>query len=626
MHLRDIKEPIMIKNLSLEELDVLSDEIRNEIITTVASQGGHLASNLGIVELTLAIHRIFNVPEDKLLFDVGHQAYTHKLLTGRYDRFSTLRGFEGISGFPKPSESEYDCYGVGHASTAISAALGMARARDIKGEKHHVLAMVGDGALTGGLCYEALNDAGNSRTRLIVILNDNEMSIAKNVGALSKHLTHIRGSIGYRKTKSAVKRGLSKLPIIGKTVRFILSGLTQAIKSSLIVEDGFFAALGFRYLGPVDGHDIKNLENVLAQAKTFDEPVLIHCVTRKGFGYAQAEEKPDKFHGIAPFYVENGDLKKTSHNVSNGEVMGKTLTQMAKTDNRIVAVTAAMPTGTGLNIFGYSYPNRLFDVGIAEQHGVVLSAGLASAGLRPYFGVYSTFLQRGYDQVIHDVCIQKLPVCFLLDRAGLVGEDGETHHGIYDIAYLRHLPNLSILAPGDKGELKGMLNWTRTMSGPCAIRYARQSDDSSSDHPNRLFVYGMWETIVAGDNAAILTFGSMLSTAIQVSLTLKSKGISVCVINCSTIKPLDEILLKKLLQNMPVFTLEEHCLACGFGSSVLEFSNVNALPQPLHMFGIHDEFVQHGDRDNLLKSLGLTPDVIEQLIYDKLVEYNGEHQ
>lgn len=625
MHLSDIKAPQMIKNLSMEELTALSDELRSEIITTVANHGGHLASNLGVVELTLAIHRVFDAPKDKIVFDVGHQAYAHKLLTGRYARFGSLRSFGGIAGFPKPSESEYDSYGVGHASTAISAALGMARARDLKNEKHHVLAVVGDGALTGGLCYEALNDAGNSGTRLIVILNDNEMSIAKNVGALSMHLTRIRGSISYRKTKTVVKKGLSKVPVLGKAVQVMISAMTDAIKKSFVDKDGFFNALGFRYLGPVDGHDIRNLEQVLNQAKHYDEPVLIHCVTQKGHGYAQAEQQPDIFHGIAPFYVESGDLKNKSHTLPYGEVMSKKLVQMAKDDSRIVAVTAAMPAGTGLNFFGYAYPKRLYDVGIAEQHGVTLSAGLASGGMRPYYAVYSSFLQRGYDQILHDVCIQKLPVCFMLDRAGLVGEDGETHHGIFDIAYLRHIPNMTLLAPRDKNELEAMLNWTSGMEEPCAIRYPRQSVDLSENHPYTEFHPGVWETLVQGTDAAILTFGSMIQTALAISqgFAKDGHGLSVAVINCASIKPMDEKLLTLMLKKMPVFTLEEHSLSCGFGSAVAEFAVMNEVPSPLYMYGIPDTFVQHGDRERLMRYLGLTSEQIYTHMRIRLSEYQG---
>ncbi len=623
IHLKDIKTPDQLKTLSYDELAVLGEEIRQEIISTVANQGGHLASNLGVVEITMAMHRVFNTPKDKIVFDVGHQAYPHKLLTGRYYRFSTLRTFAGISGFPKRSESEYDCFETGHASTAISAALGMARARDIKKEDHHVIALVGDGALTGGMCYEALNDAGNDQTRLIVILNDNEMSISKNVGGLSRHLTAIRGSVGYRKTKSAVKRGLAKLPFIGYGIQVFMSVVKDTIKRAYTEKDGFFDALGFHYLGPVDGHDLKGLEKVLEQAKNYDEPVLVHCITQKGHGYQQAEEQPDIFHGIAPFYVESGDLKKQSSKHAYGEIAGVTLAQMARTNESIVAITAAMPTGTGMHLFGFEHPEKLFDVGIAEQHGVTLAAGLASQGIRPYFAVYSSFLQRGYDQIFHDVCLQRLPVCFLLDRAGIGGEDGATHHGIFDIAYLRHIPGITIMAPRDEHELRAMLHWTTTQNGPCAIRYPRKSVDLSKNYPYPGFKASQWEEMKKGNHAAILTFGSMLQTALETAKLFEASGMIVSVINCATIKPLDEAMLLSIARQMPFFTLEEHTIAGGFGSAVAECCILNEVTGPLYMYGIPDTFVQHGSHDRLMHYLGLDAQQLFNQMRRRLEEVRG---
>jgi len=625
MRLNEIQTPNSLKEMSYDELSLLGNEMRQEIIKTVANQGGHLASNLGVVELTMALHRVFDTPCDKLVFDVGHQAYAHKLLTGRYNEFKALRTYGGISGFPKRSESVYDCFETGHASTAVSAALGIARARDLNKENYHVIALVGDGALTGGMCYEALNDAGNDKTRLIVILNDNEMSISKNVGGLARHLNAIRGSVSYRKTKSAVKKGLAKIPYIGNGIRVFMSVIKDTIKRTYTEKDGFFDALGFRYLGPVDGHNQKSLEQVLTQAKRFDEPVLVHCITQKGHGYRQAEDQPDVFHGIAPFYVESGDLKKQPKRQSYGEIAAETLLKMAHEDKRIVAITAAMQAGTGLQAFGLEHPDRLYDVGIAEQHGVTLAAGLASQGIRPYFAVYSSFLQRGYDQIFHDVCLQNLPVCFLLDRAGIGGEDGATHHGIFDIAYLRHIPGITIMAPRDKYELAAMVRWTLTQEGPCAIRYPRKSIDMADKYPYAGFEKAKWETLKDGNDAALLTFGLMIETALAVAELCHSVGISMKVVNCATIKPLDCAMLKEIAREMPFFTLEEHQVACGFGSEVTEYCVLNGLTTPLGIFGIPDTFVPHGSHDILIESLGLSAPQLFERMSEKLAEIRGQH-
>ncbi len=604
IHLPQIKSPEDIKHCSHEELRALAEEIRQEIVLTVSHNGGHLASNLGVVELTMAVHRMFSAPEDKILFDVGHQSYVHKLLTGRYDRFSTLRRLGGLSGFPKREESIYDCFETGHASTAISAALGYARARDMQGQKHHVVAIVGDGALTGGMCYEALNDAGSSKTRLIVLLNDNEMSIARNVGALARHLTNVRASRGWNKTKRAVERGLKRLPVAGPKIHRFLTIIKNSLKG-LVVDEGFFAALGFHYLGPIDGHNLANLEYTIARAKEFDEPVLIHCVTRKGFGYQQAEKRPEVFHGTPPFFLESGDVRKQPSRPGYGEIAAKALIQSASREEKTVVLTAAMPGGTGMHLFAEAFPDRIMDVGIAEQHAVTLAAGLASGGMRPYFAVYATFLQRGYDQMLHDVCLQNLPVCLLLDRAGLVGEDGPTHHGIYDIAYLRHMPNITLLAPRDEQELKLMLDWTHGMTGPCAIRYPRSSV-LMANHPIRSFTPGKWEVLQEGKDCALLAVGSMVPLALETAAILKNLHIHAAVINASSIKPLDEAMLSQLKQ-APMITMEEHAIACGFGSAVGEYCVASHLAPPILTFGIPDKIMPHGSRDDLLASIGLMP-------------------
>lgn len=614
MHLEDIHSPQDIKNLSYGELEILAKEIRKEIVDTVSKRGGHLASNLGVVELTMALHRVFDTPQDKIVFDVGHQSYVHKLLTGRYNLFHTLRGFGGLSGFPKRNESEYDVFETGHASTAISAALGLARARDLLGQDHHVIAVVGDGALTGGLCYEALNDAGNSETRLIVILNDNEMSIAPNVGALSRHLTDIRISKGWTSAKKNVKQHLEKLPKV-----YRITKRAKDMIKSIFVDEGFFSALGFHYFGPIDGHDLKSLEHTLKLVKDYDQPVVIHVLTKKGYGYDKAEEMPEAFHGTPPFYVETGDVRKVRTLPSFGNVMATELTDMAKQDPRIVAITAAMPAGTGLSIMEESLPNRVLDVGIAEEHAVTMAAGMATGGMKPYFAVYASFFQRSFDQVIHDVCMQHLPVTFLLDRAGLVGEDGATHHGVYDMASLLPIPGMTVLAPRDLSELRCMVRWSGTFQAPLAIRYGRQSVDLSDHYPCTKFIPGVWEQMEQGKDCVLLAVGSMVEIALEVRELLMKHHMEAEVINCSTVKPMDEDMLRSLAQK-PMITMEEHVLTGGFGSAVSSFCVSEELQGPIMSFGIPDMYVQHGRREQLLKYLGLTPRQMAQRIRITLEE------
>ena len=614
MHLEDIHSPQDIKNLSYGELEILAKEIRKEIVDTVSKRGGHLASNLGVVELTMALHRVFDTPQDKIVFDVGHQSYVHKLLTGRYNLFHTLRGFGGLSGFPKRNESEYDVFETGHASTAISAALGLARARDLLGQDHHVIAVVGDGALTGGLCYEALNDAGNSETRLIVILNDNEMSIAPNVGALSRHLTDIRISKGWTSAKKNVKQHLEKLPKV-----YRITKRAKDMIKSIFVDEGFFSALGFHYFGPIDGHDLKSLEHTLKLVKDYDQPVVIHVLTKKGYGYDKAEEMPEAFHGTPPFYVETGDVRKVRTLPSFGKVMAMELTDMAKQDPHIVAITAAMPAGTGLSIMEESLPNRVLDVGIAEEHAVTMAAGMATGGMKPYFAVYASFFQRSFDQVIHDVCMQHLPVTFLLDRAGLVGEDGATHHGVYDMASLLPIPGMTVLAPRDLSELRCMVRWSGTFQAPLAIRYGRQSVDLSDHYPCTKFIPGVWEQMEQGKDCVLLAVGSMVEIALEVRDLLMKHHMEAEVINCSTVKPMDEDMLRSLAQK-PMITMEEHVLTGGFGSAVSSFCVSEELQGPIMSFGIPDMYVQHGRREQLLKYLGLTPRQMAQRIRITLEE------
>lgn len=620
MHLNEIRSPSDLKALSGAELNDLAIEIRQKLIETVSERGGHLASNLGAVELTLVLHRVFDMPEDKIIFDVGHQSYVHKLVTGRCGRFDTLRSFGGLSGFPKRCESEYDVFETGHSSTSISAALGMARARDYRGEKHHVVAVVGDGALTGGMCYEALDDAGSSNTRLIVVLNDNEMSIAPNVGALSSYLTELRISKGWNSTKKKVKFHLNRIPVLGKPLYSLVDRVKNALKN-MMVDAGFFEALGFHYVGPIDGHDLKSLERTLMRVKELDGPVLVHVLTRKGYGYDKAEEKPERFHGVAPFFAETGKTRQEARQPSFGEVMAETLAELAEDDERIVAITAAMMAGTGLQLFKERLPERVMDVGITEEHAATMAAGLAAGGMKPYFAVYASFFQRSYDQMIHDVAMQRLPVTFMLDRAGLVGEDGETHHGVYDFASMLPVPNMTVLAPRDLDELRAMIRWARRFDGPCAIRYGKTSVDLSLTDPYPgEFTPGQWEVMRDdGDDCALLAVGSMVESALEVHALLKAKGIRARVINCSTVKPLDEDALQAL-HGVPLITLEEHVLIGGFGSFVNAWRAARRQGGVLLTLGIPDRFITHGSRGELLKMLELLPGQIAARIERALKE------
>jgi 1-deoxy-D-xylulose-5-phosphate synthase len=609
LKLEQIEKPDDIRALPYDQCAALAEEMRETIIRTVSKNGGHLSSNLGAVEITLALHRVFHTPQDKFVFDVGHQSYAHKLLTGRSCRFDTIRRYGGLSGFPKCDESEHDCFETGHASTAISAAVGLARARDLAGETHHVVAMVGDGALTGGMCYEALNDCGNSKTRLIIILNDNEMSIAKNVGALSNHFAELRASAGWNTTKRRVKYSLMQIPVIGVPLGKAIHSIKNSLKT-LLLGDGFFTALGFKYLGPIDGHDIRAMEKIFRRAKQLDEPVVIHCVTKKGNGYRKAEKRPEEFHGTPPFFIESGEALKRSRKLY-GEVASDALIAMAKKDARIVAVTAAMPLGTAAGRFKAKYRDRFFDVGIAEEHAVTMSAGLARGGMRPFFFVYSTFLQRGYDQVLHDVCMQNLPVVFLLDRAGLGNEDGQSHQGLFDIAYLRHIPNMAVLAPADSCELVEMLRAAMERGAPTAIRYPKAAVSPNASYPTSPFLLGRWRTLLMGADATILAVGSMVSAALNVAQRLRDEGLNVEVVNASTIKPLDGLCMSRLLEKgKPVFTLEEHVLEGGFGSAVLEYGAAHTGALAVHMIGVEGRFIPQGDHASLLRETALDDEAL----------------
>ena len=614
MLLGKINGPTDLKRLSAEELNTLCGEIRQELVRTVSKNGGHLASNLGVVELTLALHRVFDFPQDKIVFDVGHQSYVHKMITGRIAAFSTIRTYGGLCGFPRRDESEYDCFETGHASTSISAALGLARARDYKGENYHVIALTGDGALTGGMCYEALNDAGNSKTRLIVILNDNEMSIARNVGALSTHLTNLRVSRKWQNAKRKVKH-FRRIPIIGKPVYRVMHGIKTLLKAALVKEKdiGFFETLGFEYFGPIDGHDLNGLEKTLRMARKFEGPCVIHVKTKKGYGYDKAEERPEAFHGTPPFEVESGDRKEIPESYSSGHRMAYALADMAEKDSRIVAITAAMPLGTGLDHFAERWPERMLDTGIAEEHAATMAAGLAAGGMRPYFAVYASFFQRCHDQMIHDVCLQDLPVVFLLDRSGIGGEDGRTHHGLLDLAALLPAPGMQVFAPCDARELERIVRWTITQEHPCAIRYARDGSDLP-DHQDGPFVPGKWEQLTEDGDITLLAAGTMVRPALQTAVLLKEKGLCACVVNCSSVRPLDLNYLRSL-QNKRYYTMEEHMMTGGFGMFVAETALEQGFTPPAKILAVKEIFPGHGSHRLLMRDAGLDPESMAAAIF-----------
>ncbi|MDQ0188370.1 1-deoxy-D-xylulose-5-phosphate synthase [Alicyclobacillus cycloheptanicus] len=605
-----MERPEDIKHFSEAELIQLAAEIRAFLVDTVSKTGGHFGANLGVVELTIALHKVLNSPRDRIIWDVGHQAYVHKILTGRKSAFPTLRKFKGMAGFPKRSESPHDMFGVGHASTSLSAGLGMAVARDLSGEDYHVACVIGDGALTGGMAMEALNHAGHLGTKLLVILNDNEMSIAENVGALSKYLTRLRTDPTYSRTKAEIEQMLRRVPAIGPRLTKTLERVKDSVRH-LVVPGQLFEGFGFKYLGPVDGHDLPVLINVLEDAKLLRGPVLIHLVTQKGKGYASAENAPDKFHAWP-------SAPKAKAAPSYTSVFSETLIQIASEDPRVVAVTAAMPGGTGLDKFAKVHPSRCFDVGIAEQHATTFCGGLAASGKRPVFAVYSTFLQRAYDQVIHDICIQNLPVVFAVDRAGIVGPDGETHQGVFDIAYLRTVPNMTVMMPKDENELRHML-WTALhLEGPSAVRYPR-ADGLGVDCSEPLceLPVGQAEVLQDGDDLAILALGPMVQVATEAAQELETEhGISAAVVNMRFVKPIDEALILSLSdRQLPMVTIEEASLAGGFGSAVLEVLADHGRSAEVLRKGIPDHFVEHGSRSELLAQLGLTK---EALVADAL--------
>ena len=604
MKLSDISSPQALRSMSPEELQALAGEIRTAVIRTVAQNGGHLASNLGVVELTIALHRVFSCPEDKIIFDVGHQCYAHKLLTGRAGRFGTLRQLDGLCGFPRREESEYDAFGAGHASTAISAAVGMARARDLMGGSQRVVAVVGDGAMTGGMCYEALNDAGSRKTPLMIVLNDNGMSISRNTGALSAQLTRLRVSRGWLGMKKNVAEALLRLPAGGKGLYRAFQRVKNGVRNAL-VKDKFFTALGFRYFGPIDGHDLTGMERIFRRLREMDEPVVVHVVTRKGAGFQEAEEKPEKYHGVSPFVLENGKTRQQA-GPSMGSLCGRYLTQLTAWNPEICVVTAAMTDSAGFSSFAKRYPQRLFDVGIAEEHAVTLAAGLAAGGMRPFVAIYETFLQRAYDQIMEDVCLQRLPVTLLMDRAGLGGEDGATHHGVMGVSMLRSIPGIQIFAPRCAQELQGMIDYALTQPGPVAIRYPRSAPDIAV--PYAAFRAGTWETLREGRHAALIASSGILRECLDAAELLHARGIEAAVINASSLRPLDKECLRRLSQaGTPFLTVEEHVLPGGLGSAIMEHCRAAGLSLPRDVLGLPDAFIAHGARSALLRRCGLDP-------------------
>lgn len=608
--LEQINSPKDLKKLTLEEKETLSQEIRDLIIDVTSKNGGHVASNLGVVELTIALHSIFDTPKDKIVWDVGHQCYVHKILTGRREEFQNIRKLGGISGFPKICESEYDNFNTGHSSTSISIATGMARARDILNENYEVVAVIGDGSLTGGMALEALNDAGSSKANVKVILNDNEMSISKNVGGIPLYLSKMRTKTGYTRSNRKIKAIVNKIPYIGKPIISFAHYTKQIIKRA-VFRNMYFEDIGFTYLGPVDGHDIKKLEDILERSKKINGPVLIHVVTKKGKGYKLAEENPDKFHGISAYDKETGEVKK-SKNYS--KVFGEKLVKMASEDKRIVAVTAAMRDGTGLKEFAEKFPDRFFDVGIAEQHALGLIAGMARAGLKPVLPIYSSFLQRGYDQIIHDIALSGIPVTVCIDRAGIVGNDGETHQGIFDLSFLSSIPNIVIMAPKNFEELDKMLEFGVNLDKPVFIRYPRGGENFSFESTEDIEL-GKAEIVQEGTDLSIIAIGNMVGRAEEVASFLLEKSVEI--INARFLKPLDEeTILNSIRKTGNCITIEDNLLKGGLGSAVVEAVNKSDIQDAkIKRFGYDDTFVEHGTVKELEDKYGLSAEKISGKLF-----------
>ncbi len=609
-----------IKELNDEELVELSEEIREFLVTKVSKTGGHLASNLGVVELTMALHLTFDLPKDKIIWDVGHQSYTHKLLTGRKDSFDDLRTYGGMSGFPKRKESACDAFDTGHSSTSISAGLGYVRARDLKEEDYSVISVIGDGSLTGGMAYEALNNAANLKTNFIVVLNDNHMSISENVGGMSRYLARLRTADIYTGLKKGVTNALNQVPVVGDRMIEHIRKTKSSIKQ-LVVPGMFFEDMGITYLGPIPGHNLQSLQKALSEAKRVEGPVLLHVMTTKGKGYAPAETSPGKFHGIAPFDVESGEVLSKKSSASYTEIFGKVLCDEGAKNPDIVAITAAMSEGTGLELFKKHYPDRFFDVGIAEGHGVTFAAGLAAGGVKPVFAVYSSFLQRGYDQIIHDVALQNLPVVFAVDRAGLVGNDGETHQGIFDLSYLSEIPNMTVMSPKNKWEMADMVRFAVNFNGPIALRYPRGCAYEGYRDFREEITYGKSETIHMGNDIAILSVGHMFEEAVKAKELLALQDIDATLINMRFVKPIDTEMIDNICQNHRlVVVIEENVQIGGCGERVMEYVVRGKLPSYVLPIALPDAYVEHGNVDVLRKETGIDAESIAKRILETYKE------
>ncbi len=610
MFLDRIHSPDDLRPLSIQELTELAQEIRTRITDVISKTGGHLASNLGVVELTIALHHVFNTPEDRIIWDVGHQCYTHKILTGRRDRFETIRQNDGLSGFPSRKESPYDVFDTGHASNSISIATGLAESKRRLGNDHKIIAVIGDGSLTGGMAFEALNHAGHLKSDLIVILNDNEMSIAKNTGALASHLNRIMTGELMSNVREEIKKLTKNMPTVYKTARYIEETVKGFLTPGMLFEE-----LGFQYFGPVDGHQMGPLVEMLRNIKRLKGPLLIHVVTKKGKGYLHAEDDPERFHGISSFELTTGEPAGTS-NKTYTDVFGDTLIELARRDEKIVAITAAMGLGTGLDGFSDTFPDRFYDIGIAEQHGVTFAAALALGGLRPFVAIYSTFLQRAYDQIIVDVCLQNLPVVFAVDRSGIVGQDGPTHHGVFDLSYFRHVPNLVLMAPKDANELRQMLYSAYLYKCPTAVRYPRgEAQGEVADEPFREIPLGSWELLREGKDITIVACGNMVYQALAVARDLAEEGIAVGVVNGRFIKPMDRTLLAAVASKTDrILTLEENTLIGGFGSGVMELLSREGIVIPVRSVGVPDTFIPHGTQNRLRATLGIDQEGIRKVV------------
>lgn len=614
MVLERIRKANDIKKLNWDEMTVLAAEIRQFLVEHISKTGGHLASNLGAVELTMAIHLAMSFPKDKLIWDVGHQSYIHKILTGRKGGFDRLRCYQGMSGFPKRKESACDCFDTGHSSTSISAGLGFVKARDLANENYKVISVIGDGSLTGGMAYEALNNAANLKSNYIIILNDNNMSISENVGGMSRYLGELRTTHIYTELKKDVTNTLQKIPGVGNKVVSQIRKTKNSIKQ-LFVPGMLFEDMGLTYLGPVDGHDVKKIYRTLKEAQKMDHAVLIHVLTKKGKGYAPAENEPSKFHGVGSFNLSNGELSTKKNQDSYTDIFSQTICKLGEADQKIVTITAAMKDGTGLGAFEKLYPERFFDVGIAEQHAVTFAAGLAAAGLKPVFAVYSSFLQRAYDQVVHDVCLQNLPVVFAIDRAGLVGNDGETHQGMFDVSFLNHIPNMTILAPKNRWEMEDMLTFCFKQNGPVAIRYPRGNAYEGLKERRDEIVYGKSEMIYSESEVAIFSVGHMMEVSELVYKKLKEEGHSCSLVNARFIKPFDKSLIDEIVKNhCMIVTIEDACIIGGYGEQVESYIAERRYDCYVLKNGIGDHFVEHGDIPSLRKEIQLDADSITMKI------------